>query len=117
MDYQLLYLVKQGRITKIGITDNSKERFSAIKSDTKAPINVLFVKRLPYTKSIEKWLHVRYKAQKRRHVGRGKEEWFKLNIFQRFFIVLVLNLLWLVILILFSALFFVTLFGALTLLF
>ena len=111
MDYQFLYLVKQGSITKIGITDNSKERFSAIKSDTKGSINVLFLKKLPYASKVEKWLHRRYKAQKKRHVGRGKEEWFKLNLFQRLLIILCLNAIWLLILICFCSIFFITLYG------
>jgi len=111
MDYQYLYLVKQGRITKIGITDNVQDRFSAIRYDTGAGIKVLFLRRLFYAKNKEKALHKRYKTQKKVHKGRGKEEWFKLNFLQRIFLVLELNFIWLLTWICLLALFSVSLFG------
>lgn len=83
-----IYLVRQGRITKIGITQFPKDRIRQIEYDTGNKVTVLFMQRIPYAKQLERWVKMRYKKLKHRHKGRGKEEWFRFNIFNIAFLLL-----------------------------
>ena len=91
-----IYLLKQGRITKIGITQFPKDRIRQIEYDTENKVIILFMQRIPYAKNVEKWVKKRYKSRKHRHKGSGKEEWFRLNIFNIAFLLFCFWAIWII---------------------
>lgn len=75
-----LYLMRQKNLTKIGITDNIKERLSQIRYRHGKDVKVSLCLSFKDNRDIEKRLHRRFSAK--RHVFRNKKdrEWFCLSL-------------------------------------
>ena len=69
----ILYIVQSSEIYKIGITDNFKQRLSALRHNTPHGLSVILILRISNANLVEKRLHTLFKDR------RVKGEWFRLN--------------------------------------
>lgn len=82
-DYRSVYLIRDKKKVKIGISTNTKRRLREIESSQNSSgLKILASVSLFYARKIEKRLHSKYQARRVLHHGAGKTEYFKLTFFQ-----------------------------------
>ena len=81
-DYRFVYLLKKGRLTKIGISTNVERRQREIKRSGTAT-KLITARRLFFAQRIETRLHRKYKQKRRRIKGSGGTEYFYLNLIEK----------------------------------
>lgn len=99
MQYIYFIRIPTKRICKIGITSDMKSRMGAIRYDWDiklSDIKILFTKTIARTRRLEAYLHKKLKRKNKPIVLRGKrrKEYFSLNLFDRLFVLLFLNAVW-----------------------
>lgn len=100
LDYQYIYLMRKQRSRqhKIGISTIPRKRWQTVNRAVKGEVSLLVYRKVFFARSVEKYLHLTFKASRfilgNTGKGAGNTEWFHFSFIERWFARLWIEIFW-----------------------